>query len=253
VAIIDELLGRRLWPGEDPLGRQIGFGREPTDQGATDMEVVGIVPTLRDDLFESAPQPHVYVPSGQNFQAGVNIHLKTSPMSESAGASMLQVVRREVRVVDEQMPILNLKTLQNHVAESASLWLVRLGANMFSIFGGLALFLAVVGVYGVKAYTVAQRTREIGIRMALGATTRDALWLILREGLILTFAGVALGLILAAGVARLLSGMLYEVSALDPLAFTAAPLVLATVSLVATYLPARRAARVEPIAALRYE
>jgi len=249
VAIIDELLARRLWPDKDPLGRMIGFGRNPSDQGADDMEVVGIVPTLLDDLFDPEPQPHVYVPYGQNYQTGMNIHLRTN----TDEAAMLQVVRREIRTVDEQLPILKLKTLENHMAASASLWIFRMGAIIFGVFGGLALFLAVVGIYGVKAYTVAQRTREIGIRMALGASTKNAVWLILREGLNLTLAGIALGLLMAAGVARLLSSMLYEVSALDPLVFTVAPLVLAAASLAATYIPARRAARVNPIAALRYE
>jgi predicted permease len=249
VVIIDELLARRLWPDEDPLGRLVGFGRNPSDQGADDMEVVGIVPTLIDDLFDPEPQPHVYVPYGQNFQTGMHIHLRTNT-DETA---TLQVARREVRTIDEQLPILKLKTLETHMAASASLWLFRIGANIFGVFGGLALFLAVVGIYGVKAYTVAQRTREIGIRMALGASTKSTVWLILREGLNLTLAGIALGLLLAAGVARLLSSLLYEVSALDPFAFTIAPLVLAAVSLVATYIPARRAAQVNLIAALRHE
>lgn len=185
------------------------------------MEVVGVVATVRDDLFRSEPRPHVYVPFGQSFQAGMNIHLRTSPMDEEARAQVLQAV--------------------------------RLGASIFGAFGALALFLAVVGVYGVKAYTVAQRTREIGIRKALGATSGHTLWLIVREGLILTAAGLLLGVALAAGVARLLSGMLYEVSALDPLVFVVAPAILATASLVATYLPARRAARIAPITALRHE
>lgn len=217
------------------------------------MEVVGVVATVRDDLFRSEPRPHVYVPFGQSFQAGMNIHLRTSPMDEEARAQVLQAVRREIRAVDDQLPIMTLKTLQGHIRGSSSLWLVRLGASIFGAFGALALFLAVVGVYGVKAYTVAQRTREIGIRKALGATSGHTLWLIVREGLILTAAGLLLGVALAAGVARLLSGMLYEVSALDPLVFVVAPAILATASLVATYLPARRAARIAPITALRHE
>jgi ABC-type antimicrobial peptide transport system permease subunit len=148
---------------------------------------------------------------------------------------------------------MNLKTLQGHLRESTSLWMMRLGATMFTAFGALALFLAVVGVYGVKAYTVAQRTREIRIRKALGATSGGTLWLIVREGLILTTVGLALGVLLAAGVARLLSSLLYEVSALDPLAFVVAPSILAAASLLASYLPARRAATVDPLMALRHE
>ena len=252
VAIVDELLAARLWPDEDPIGRQIGFGGEPEARG-DDLEVVGVVATIRDDLFPSEPRPHVYVPFGQNFQANMNIHLRTSATEAESRTLLLQEVRRETRAVDDQVPIMNLKTLQGHLRESTSLWMMRLGATMFTAFGALALFLAVVGVYGVKAYTVAQRTREIGIRKALGATSGDTLWLIVREGLILTTVGLALGVLLAAGVARLLSSLLYEVSALDPLAFVVAPSILAAASLLASYLPARRAATVDPLTALRHE
>jgi putative ABC transport system permease protein len=141
--------------------------------------------------------------------------------------------------------------MRGHIRDSASLWLVRLGATIFTAFGALALFLSVVGIYGVKAYTVAQRAHEIGIRKALGATSSDTVWLFVREGSLLTGVGLAVGVLLSAGVARLLSSLLYEVSALDPLAFLAAPLILASASLAATYLPARRAASVDAITALR--
>ena len=124
---------------------------------------------------------------------------------------------------------------------------------MFSVFGGLALVLAVVGVYGVKAYSVARRTREIGIRMALGARRETVQWMILREGSVMLAAGVVAGLLLAGATGQLLSGILYEVGAFDPLAFTIAPLVLATAALLATWLPARRATRISPMAALRTE
>jgi ABC-type antimicrobial peptide transport system permease subunit len=124
---------------------------------------------------------------------------------------------------------------------------------LFSIFGGLALGLAVVGLYGVKAYSVARRTREIGIRMALGAQPGMVLRLILREGSVMLLSGIALGLLLAAAAGKILSGILYQVSALDPIAFTAAPMLLAAAALVATWLPARRAAALNPVEALRYE
>ena len=124
---------------------------------------------------------------------------------------------------------------------------------MFSVFGGLALGLAVVGLYGVKSYSVARRTREIGIRMALGAQPGMVLRMIMREGSIMLFCGVAIGLLLAAGTGKILSGMLYEVGPLDPIAFTAAPLLLAAAALVATWLPARRATRINPMRALRTE
>jgi len=250
VAIIDELLAAELWPDENPIGRQIGLGR---DREGDDMEVVGVVATVRDDLFPAEPRPHVYVPFGQDFQAGMTIHLHTSPMDEETRAVALQAVGREIRAVDNRLPIMKLGTMQGHIRASPALWLVRLGASIFTTFGALALFLAVIGVYGVKAYTVAQRTREIGIRKALGATSADTLRLFVREGAALTGVGLALGVILSAGVAQLLSGLLYEVSATDPAAFIVAPVILATASLLATYIPARRAARIAPITALRHE
>jgi ABC-type antimicrobial peptide transport system permease subunit len=158
-----------------------------------------------------------------------------------------------VREVDAAIPILSLKTFAQHLESNLELWIVRAGAALFSIFGGLALVLATVGVYGVKAYSVARRTREIGIRMALGAQRGTVQWMILCEGAVMLASGVLLGMLLAAGTGKLISGMLYNVGAFDPLAFTIAPVVLAAAALLATWLPARRATRVSPMAALRTE
>jgi ABC-type antimicrobial peptide transport system permease subunit len=158
-----------------------------------------------------------------------------------------------VRDIDPSIPILSLKTFAQYLDSNLDLWLVRAGAALFSIFGGLALGLAVVGLYGVKAYSVARRTREIGIRMALGAQAGAVLRMIMREGSIMLFTGVALGLLLAMATAKILSGILYEVGALDPIAFTVAPLILITAALIATWLPARRATRINPAKALRAE
>jgi ABC-type antimicrobial peptide transport system permease subunit len=155
--------------------------------------------------------------------------------------------------VDPSIPIISLRTFAQHLDSNLDLWLVRAGAALFSIFGGLALGLAVVGLYGVKAYSVARRTREIGIRMALGAQRGAVLRMIMQESSIMLLCGIALGLLLAAATGKILSGILYEVGALDPVAFIAAPILLAIAALVATWLPARRAARLNPVEALRYE
>jgi ABC-type antimicrobial peptide transport system permease subunit len=183
----------------------------------------------------------------------MHFHLRLPASDPSAEAALMQEIRRTVRSVDEHLPILSLKTMRAQLETSMDLWLFRTGARMFSILGGLALLLAVVGVYGLKAYTVARRTREIGIRMALGASVRDTLWMVLKEGLWLTLWGAGIGLALAAAAGRLLSSMLYEVSPTDALVFGSAPLLLTAVSLLAAYIPARRAARIDPMVALRYE
>jgi ABC-type antimicrobial peptide transport system permease subunit len=158
-----------------------------------------------------------------------------------------------VRDVDPSIPIISLRTFAQYLDSNLDLWIVRAGAALFPVFGGLALGLAVVGLYGVKAYSVARRTREIGIRMALGAQPGMVLRLIMREGSIMLLTGIALGLLLAAATGKILSGILYEVGALDPVAFTAAPILLAAAALVATWLPARRATRINPMVALRAE
>ena len=162
-------------------------------------------------------------------------------------------MRREIRDFDAALPVLALKTMQQHMEASADLWITRTGATLFSIFGGVALLLAMIGLYGIRSYTVASRTREIGIRMALGASRRRyaAPGGARRRGA--DRDGRGRGLALSFLVGKVLAGMLYQVSGSDPVVFLAAPAVLSAVSLVACYVPARRAARVDPMVALRYE
>jgi predicted permease len=253
VAIVNEELARRLFPDEDPLGQNIRYGDADTEKGRRIFEIVGIVPTLQHSLIPARAEPYIYVPFGQDYRSNVHIHLSVLPRGDDAEAGLLQTARKEIRSADENMPILTSRTFHDHFDHSAELWLVRTGARLFSLFGALALFLAAAGVYGVRAYMVAQRTREIGIRMALGATRRDAVRLVLREGFSLTFWGLGIGLALALMAGQLLSGMLYQVSATDPAVFVGAPLVLALVSVLACYVPARRAATVNTMVALRYE
>jgi putative ABC transport system permease protein len=273
VAIVDELLARQLWPDGSALGQRIQYAGEnaPTakndsggkmgmtadlsEEGKPDdtIEIVGIVPATRRALFEKEHGCAIYLPFARGFQSDVNFYIRfrsAGTTNESVSADLL---RRTVRDVDPALPILTLKTFAQHLDSNLQLWVIRAGAALFSTFGGLALGLAVVGLYGVKAYSVARRTREIGIRMALGAKPGQVLRLIMREGLIMLFVGIAIGLLLAAATGKILSGILYEVGALDPIAFTAAPLLLAAAALVATWLPARRAAALNPVEALHYE
>ena len=155
--------------------------------------------------------------------------------------------------MDERLPLLALKTMRGHLESGFDIWVVRTGAHILEIFGSVALLLAVIGLYALNAYTVARRTREIGIRMALGADASSTLRMILGEGLKVTMVGIAAGLLPAILLGKVLAGFLYDIRSLDPLVLASAPLLLALVALLACYVPARRAARVDPMIALRYE
>jgi predicted permease len=250
VAVIDEPLTRRLFGDEDPIGRRVQLERSRNRH----FEVVGVVRGVRQDLFDQVPVPHIYLASGQNYRGSMHLHVRAAAAGpDGAEASLLGALRQQVRLADPGVPLDNLRTLQQHRDGSIALWAVNTGARLFSVFGGVALLLAIIGVYGVKSYVVSRRTREIGIRMALGASPSNVLWLVLRESLALTASGLGLGLLLAWGVAKAVSGILYEVSALDPVVFGIAPLVLGAAATAAAFLPARRATRIVPVRALRAE
>jgi len=264
VAVIDEVLAKKLWPDGDALGQRIQFPLRENAAPETveemggeirrgePIEIIGIVPASKNRLFEKEPIGSLYLPFSRGFQNDVFFFVKFASLSagESATADLL---RRTVRGVDPLLPVLELRTFEKHMDGNPQLWIVRAGAALFSIFGGLALGLAAVGVYGVKAYSVARRTREIGIRMALGAEGMTVLWMILREGLVMVGAGLFLGLLFAFVTGKIVSSILFQVSSTDPFAFTLAPLVLMTAALLATWLPARRATKISPMAALRTE
>ena len=271
VAIIDEVLAKKLWPDGDALGQRIQYASDNAPKAKSDsravgmtgdlsgepaketIEIVGIVPATKQELFEKDPHGQMYLPFAKAFQSNVSFFVRFHSLPSGSEGSTADLLRRTVREVDPALPILSLKSFAQHLDSNFQLWVVRAGAAMFSVFGGLALGLAVVGLYGVKAYSVARRTREIGIRMALGARPGVVLRMIMGEGSIMLFSGIVIGLLLAAGTGKILSGMLYEVGALDPVAFTVAPVTLAVAALVATWLPARRATRISPMAALRTE
>ncbi|ACB73313.1 ADOP family duplicated permease [Opitutus terrae] len=265
VAVIDENLARQLYPDGEALGQRIEFGRgdiEPpsaSEQPAGDartpktMEIVGIVPATRWDLFDAAEAGAVYVPFAQGFQSNAFFHVRAATASPEARLALVDAIRREIRAAAPAVPSFTARTFRQHLEASLQLWVVRTGATLFGLFGALALVLAAVGIYGVKSYAVTRRTREIGIRVALGAAPATVRWMILREGLVTTLAGLACGLLLALALGAACAGILYQVSAVDPFAFTFAPLVLALAALLACWLPARRATRVSPMTALRTE
>jgi predicted permease len=254
VAIIDQTLAKKLWPEGDALGQQIQIAdQEETQPNETKtlLEIVGIVPATPKSLFDKDSNGTLYLPFAGAFQSNVFFHLKFAAGAGQEVNATAELLRRTVHEVDGALPILAVKTFAQHLDANLELWIVRAGAALFSVFGALALILATVGVYGVKAYAVARRTREIGIRMALGAQRGTVERMILREGAVMLAGGILLGIFLAAVTGKLISGMLYNVGALDPLAFTIAPLVLAAAALLATWLPARRATRIDPMKALR--
>src|SRR5215468_5033185 len=273
VAVIDEVLARKLWPDGDALGQRIQYAaaNTPSAQGGggghigrsadlndgekqqETIEIVGIVPATRHALFEKEPAGGIYLPFARGFQSDISFFVRFHSLAPGTEASTADLLRRTVREVDPSLPILSLRTFAQHLDSNLDLWLVRAGAALFSVFGALALGLAVVGLYGVKAYSVARRTREIGIRMALGAQAGAVLRMIMREGFVMVLSGIAIGLLLAVATAKIVSGILYGIGALDPVAFTVAPAVLTIAALIAMWLPARRATRVDPIQALRTE
>jgi predicted permease len=252
VAVIDERLARRLFGDGDPIGQPIRFQRREDVMGDVDsepMQVVGIAPPIRDELFAREAGPAIYVPAGRFYQAMTNVHVRIA--QPGAEGTMLASIRKELRALDPRLPVVDATTMTSFHDRSIELWAVRAGGRLFLVFGLLALSLAVVGLYGVKSYVVSQRTREIGLRMALGADRRDVLRMMLREGAALAAVGIAIGLPLAAGLGKLLSAMLYDVKPLDPIVFASAPALLAVAALAATWIPARRATNVSPLSALR--
>src|SRR5947208_4794652 len=253
VAIIDEPLAKKLWPDGDAIGQRVQYAGEKERQDQT-IEIVGIVPVTRHDLFANEePDGSIYVPFARGFQSDVSFFVRFRSLAPGTEAITADSLRRAVRDIDPSLPIISLQTFAQYLDSNLDLWLVRPGAAMFSVFGGLALGLAVVGLYGGKAYSVARRTRGIGIRMALGAQPGMVLRLIMREGSVMLLSGLALGLVLAAATGKILSGILFEVGAFDPPAFASAFTVLAAATLLATWLPARRATRINPMVALRTE
>jgi ABC-type antimicrobial peptide transport system permease subunit len=189
----------------------------------------------------------MYLPQRELFTTGVSVVARTS----SDPQIVLRRIREIVRAADPDMPVFDVRTMEDHMG--FALLPARLGGSVLGLFGLLGLVLAAVGIYGVMAYSVAQRTRELGIRIALGSDRNDVVRLVLREGMRLAGIGVAIGLLGAAGAARLVSGLLYGVSPLDPVAFSVVPLTLVAVAAAAVYLPARRASAVDPMRALKSE
>jgi len=240
VMVVNQQFANRFWPDEDATGRTVRSGGE-------DWEVVGVVPTGKYFSLGEEPTDFMYFPQAQDWTFPMTAHIRTAGDPNALAIS----VRREVERLDAALPVADLRTMTNTLG--ISLFPARLGGTALGIFGILGMILAAVGIYSVMAYSVSQRTREIGIRVALGADSGSVVGMVIKKGMTMVAVGVVLGATIALGASRLMSNLIYGVSAVDPVTFLGVPGMLVCVALLATYLPARRAASVDPMKALRSE
>jgi predicted permease len=242
VVIVNEAMARKEWPGQDATGKQLRFGlnRPPA-------EVIGVVRDAKYLNVQEESRPYIYLPLLQNFETGMTLHVRTASNPEA----MIGSIRAAVQSLDRNLPLADVRTMEQNV--STSLLPARLGVFLIAVFAGLALLLAAIGAYGVMSYTVAQRTREIGIRMALGARRRDVMRLVIGQGMVLSVAGAVIGIAGSMALTRFVQSMLFAVSPTDPLTFGIVTMILIGVAGIASYIPARRAAGVDPMAAVRQE
>jgi predicted permease len=242
VVIANEAMAKHFWPNENPIGKRFHFHGDPGLR-----EIVGVVRNTVENNIGEEPQPVAYLPLAQNYSPAAILLVRTSGRPEAVISS----VRSQVQQLDSNLALTNVQTIGELLGQG--LWAPRMGAALLAVFGGLALILAIIGVYGVLSYSVNQQTREIGIRMAMGAQTGRVLRLVVGQGMRLAGAGLILGLLVAFAAMRVLGSLLFGVSAHDPLTFVAVSLALALAAVLACYIPARRATKVDPIIALRYE
>ncbi|MDR3698977.1 MAG: ABC transporter permease [Candidatus Sulfopaludibacter sp.] len=240
VALINDAMVRKHFSGENPLGKRISTG-------GTLMEIVGVVSDAKLYGLDAPMEPAIYVPHMQHPGESMGLAVQTA----GDPAAMATAVRREILKLDPEQPISSVRTMENVLSDS--LMLRRVSMLLLSVFAALALTLAAVGIYGLTAYSVSRRTHEIGLRVALGASQAQVLQLVVVRGLVTSLIGAGIGLAAAFALTRALSGMLYGVTATDPLVFAGVPVVLVGVSVLASYVPARKATRIDPLVALRYE
>jgi predicted permease len=247
IVVVNETFVRQLIPDIKTIGDAVGRRVSIGDEKGPFRSIVGIVRDGKYFNISEQPRPFVWLPLSQSYSPNASLVVHTSAPPET----LIGAVRNELRSLDANLPVYEVKTMSQHMR--LSLFPARIAAVVLGAFGFVALSLAAIGIYGVTSYSVAQRTHEIGIRMALGAQLSDVLRLIISQGLKLTALGVGLGLIGAFVLTRALSSLLYEVSATDPATFILVSVLLAAIALLASYFPARRATRVDPLVALRYE
>jgi putative ABC transport system permease protein len=244
VMIINETMARRYFPGEEPIGKRINLGNPQSDPWRT---IIGVVKDVHDEGLDTDPYPQMYSPLAQFPANAMTLVARTG----GDPLALAPNIRGELAAIDRDQPLTNLRTMEQVMSQSISRQ--RFNMTLIAIFSVVGLILATVGIYGVMSYSVTQRTHEIGIRMALGAQARDVLKLVVGQGMLLALVGVGAGLVIAFGLTRVMSSLLFGVSATDPLTFGAVALLLAAVAALACFIPARRAMKVDPMVALRYE
>lgn len=242
VIIINDILARNSWPNEDPIGKRLTVGFEKSPR-----EVVGVVGSIRQTTLDEAVRPAMYMPHLQSSNPGMTVIVRT----RGEPLALVAAVREQVRALDKEVPVTHVRSMEEVFATAVAQ--PRFSMLVVSVFAVLALVLAAVGIYGVMAYSVSRRAHEIGVRMALGARSGQVLTLVLKEGMTLTLAGIALGVFGAFALTRLIATLLFAVSTKDPITFVGVSTLLAAVAFVACYIPARRATKVDPLVALRYE
>jgi putative ABC transport system permease protein len=247
VVLVNQSLARRDFSGEEPVGKRINFGGTTPDGQPVWFEIVGVVADMRSLELNTEPVPEIYTSYLQDPFAGMSYVVRTAVEPES----LVPAVRETVREIDKAQPVAEFKEMEQIVSEVAAQ--PRFNTLLLGLFAAVALLLAAAGIYGVMSYSVTQRTHEIGLRMALGAQTSDVIRLIVGQCIKLTLAGLALGLVCAYALTRVMAALLYGVSPTDPSTFASGALLLVIVALLACYLPARRASKVDPLVALRYE
>jgi putative ABC transport system permease protein len=245
VAIISETTARQFFPNEDPIGKRVNTSNVGQPSW---WQIVGVVGDVKYTGLAGETQPAMYQPLAQSPSGSMFLSIKTEVADP---LSLVAVARNEIRSLDSELPVSRVRSLEQNFASAVAQ--PRFGTMLIALFAALALILASVGIYGVISYSVTQRTHEIGVRIALGASSRDVLMLVVKQGMALTAIGVAIGLIASFALTRLMKTLLFSVSATDSLTFVATPLLLAFIALLACWIPARRATKVDPMIALRYE
>ncbi|MEK6323120.1 MAG: ABC transporter permease [Acidobacteriota bacterium] len=249
VVVINQTFAHKFWPGEDPIGKRIRWGGFEARGGVTWLNVTGVVADVRVSSLETEPRPASYMPIFQVPRTRRNVVFIARTSGDPA--ALVPTIRERIRAIDEELPVYDARTMNNVIAESVEQR--RFAMLLISMFAAVALLLASVGLYAVMSNLVAQRTREIGIRVALGAGRLDVMKLVVRQGALLTLFGVAVGLLCSFALTRTIESLLFGVSTTEPLVFIAVPILLTGVALGACLVPARRATKVDPMVALRYE